>query len=89
MVDITQFTSVLGLAILVGIIVQLVKPTLKPHLIPYAAILAGVSLALVTGWVLGALTTPAEVFSYVLGGVFAALLAVGGYEASIDKLKLR
>lgn len=88
MVDISQFSNVAALAVLVAIIVQLVKSQLQAKLVPYAAIAVGVALAVVLGVVQQQIHTAADLVSWVVGGFLAALLAIGGYEASLDKIKL-
>lgn len=89
MIDISQFGSVAGLAVLIAIIVQLFKGAVTSEKVPFFAVGVGILIALLVAQVQGGLRTPADLVSNVVGGLLAALVAVGGYEASIDKLKVR
>lgn len=89
MVDVSQFTNVAGLAVLVGSLVQLTKGFIKPEKVPFYAIAMGIVLALSFGYVVGNLKTLADVASYGMGGLLAALITIGGYETTIDKIRLK
>lgn len=92
MVPLDQFTSVGGLAVLLVIIAQLIKQKWPPRwggpeAVPYLTILLGVILAPLINVSQGTLTEWGQLLGYILGGLFAALLAIGGYEATLDKVK--
>lgn len=92
MIDLTQFGSVVGLAVLVGVLLQLVKLRMapddpqKPNL-PYYAVGLGIALAVLIAGVMGNLDSPQDVLSYAIGGLFSGLTAIGGYETTVDKIK--
>ena len=87
MIDLSQFQTVVGLAVLIGIIVQFVKGYLTAGVIPWVAIVLGIVLAVVIGMVKSELVSSEAVVSYVIGGLLAGLTAIGGYESSLDKLR--
>ncbi|MCL5264918.1 MAG: hypothetical protein M1343_06970 [Chloroflexi bacterium] len=89
MVDISQFSSVGALAVLVLLIIEVFKSKLDQEKAPYAAIVIGIVLAFVFGYVQHLINSPADLVSYVVGGALAGLTAVGGYEATIDKIKVK
>lgn len=92
MVDLSQFWSVGGLAVLVAALIQVAKlgplgaDACKPW-IPYIAMALGITLSVVIGWGLVRMGTPADKVSAVLGGLLAGLVATGFYQATIDPLK--
>ncbi len=93
MVDLSQFAGVGGIAALaglVGVIIGAFYPKswstdYKPHVATVLAIV----LAILIGLATGSLKTGADWLSWGLGGLLAGLSAVGGYEATWDKLKPR
>ncbi|TAK33501.1 MAG: hypothetical protein EPO21_13070 [Chloroflexota bacterium] len=89
MVDISQFLNVGALATLILILLQLLKGRIKTDYTPYVSILIGVVLMVLFGWIQALVKTPSDLVTYALSGLLSGLLAVGGYEASIDKIKLR
>lgn len=92
MIDLNQFTTIAELAVLIGVIVQAYKLIRKPpdtekDSLPIVAIVAGLILAPLFGWVLGKIQTNEDFVSFVVGGFLAGVSSVGGYEATVDKLK--
>ena len=87
MIDLSEFQTVVGLAVLVGIIIQFVKGYLDAAVVPWAAIVLGIVLAVVIGLVREQIGSADAAVSYIIGGLLAGLTAIGGYESSIDKLR--
>jgi small basic protein len=85
MIDLAQFGTVAGLAILVGVIIQVFKASVPADKVPYLAILVGIVLSLGIAEVRNELLTSESVVSYLIGGFFAALTAIGGYEATLNR----
>lgn len=88
MVELSQFMTVPGLAVLVLVFVQLVKGKVKPEWTPLFAVVVGIVVNVLLAWTNHALKLPADWLSVGLGGLFAGLMAVGGYEMVLDKIKL-
>lgn len=88
MVDLTQFLTVPGLAVLVLVFVQLVKHKVKPEWTPLYAVMVGITVNVALAWTNHALKLPADWLSVGLGGLFAGLMATGSYELLLDKIKL-
>lgn len=88
MVQIDQFTTVGTLAALILVIAQFAKAFLEPKYIPYLSVASGVVLMVVFGGLTEGVNTANDLVGYALGGLFAGLTAVGGYEATIDKFRL-
>ncbi len=86
MVDLTQFGTVAGLALLVGIVIQVLKPLVAAKVVPYLALGLGLVLAVLIGFALGRITSTELLASYLVGGLLAGLAAIGGYEATLDKI---
>ncbi len=89
MIDINQLTTVGGLAVLILVLLQLFKGVLETKLIPFLAVALGIVLMVVFAKVLGNMNSASDLVSYALGGLFAGLSAIGGYETLIDKLKTK
>lgn len=87
MIDLTPYGTVAGLAVLIGILVQVFKSQLNKEGIPYVAMALGVVLALLIGYARGQVVGLEAVINHGIGGLLAGLLAVGGYEASIQRIK--
>ena len=80
MVDLSQFATVGGLAVLIAVIVQFVKQWLpQPSGPSLFALVVGLVLSPLIGAVLGHILVPADVLSWIIGGFFAAVAATGGY----------
>lgn len=92
MLDLSQFGTVGGLAVAVGLIMQLLKatilpPNLKPF-IPWMAIGGGVILALLYGVAFNQ-SGSAALAQLALTGLSGGLTATGGYQALVDAFKPR
>ena len=89
-INLTQFTSTAGLAILIGIILQGVKmfrPDSEtnndlPKIALYIGIIASIAIGIAVGGIPLAPTNQAfaALLAWILSGVVAALTATGGYE---------
>jgi len=75
--------------VLIGVIVQVLKPRVDGSFVPFFAICLGIVLAVLLGLTQGKIGNASDLASFIIGGFFAALTAVGGYEATIDKIKSR
>lgn len=88
MIDVSQFTSVASLAVLITILVQLVKPYVRSSkLVPLVAVAMGMGLAVLIQATTGQVHSYGDVIADAIGGLVAALIAIGGYESSLDKIK--
>lgn len=88
MLDLSQFTSVGGLAVLLVVIIQFLKTSIGSRAaVPWVSVALGIVLMILFNWVAGNVKTPAEWVSYGFGGFVAGLTATGGYEATVDKIK--
>lgn len=94
MVDLNQFFSLGGLAILTMIGVQIVKGFMKPgdedkRWIPLWAIGIGVVFSYILAWGIGALGDPAQIVAALLGGILSGASSVGLYEATLNQFPPR
>lgn len=91
MVDLSQYAGVGGIAVLaglVGVIIAAFYPkSLSVEYKPHVSALLAILLAVLIGYTTGSLKTGGDWLSWGLGGLLAGLSAVGGYEATWDKLK--
>ncbi|RJQ43367.1 MAG: hypothetical protein C4534_08195 [Gaiellales bacterium] len=93
MVDLTQFLSVGGMAALITVLLEIVKSvgqidTEGKRWLSLIALALGVALMPLVAWVLGQLSTPADLVSALISGVLAGAAAIGLYEVpnNIGKL---
>ena len=86
MVDITQFETVGGLAVVVFLLVQAAKPLLTARLIPWLpwlSIVMGIILAVLVAVGTGE-TTRLQLVTFFFTGILAGLSAVGLYQGTVQ-----
>lgn len=87
--DLTQFETVGGLAVILTALMQAIKPVLPTNLvkwIPWFAAVLGIILAELAGFGLGSLTRTTAV-QLGFTGFLAGFAASGFYQATIDPVK--
>jgi len=86
MVDLTQFATVAGLAVLIAVILTVFCPPgggkLTETRVPYIAVILGILLSVAIGYSTEALTSPRHLTAWVIGGILAGLTAIGYSQAS-------
>lgn len=92
MIDLAQFLTVGGLATFLILLSQALKTYLPPtdvRYIPYATLGLGVACGELFAGTTGHLITSQDWLSYGVGGLIAGFTAIGGYEATLDKILTR
>lgn len=88
MLDLSQFGTVAGLAVIIGLLVQFTKPQLPTGVLPWLpwiACLLGAVLAVIDGIATGQATQ--ALAQLALTGVLGGLTATGLYQGTVDALK--
>lgn len=91
-IDISVLLTIGGLAAAVGFIMQLAKQVWLPSdpdkaWVPFGTVVLAILLAVVAAVSQGALQSGQDILRVVLLGLMAGGAAIGGYEATLDKLK--
>jgi hypothetical protein len=89
MIDLNQFLTVGGLATFLLLLTQALKtyvPKVDAQYIPFATLGLGVLLGEGFAASTAHLTTSQDWVSYGVGGLIAGFTAIGGYEATLDKI---
>lgn len=89
MVDLNQFLTVGGLAAFLLLLTQALKtyvPTVDARYIPFATLGLGVVSGEIFAGTTGHLLAQQDWVSYGVGGLIAGFTAIGGYEATLDKI---
>ena len=88
MVDLNNYASIVGLAGLIGLILQFLWPQgISTKLKPYVGCAIGLLFSLAIGYVMGNIKSGADWLSWAIGGFLSGVTATGGYELTVDKLK--
>lgn len=86
MVDLDQFATVAGLAVLIALILTVFFPQetgkTDNRRLPYVALGVGVLLSVAIGWATEGIKTPRDCVAWVIGGVLAGFTAIGYNQAS-------
>jgi hypothetical protein len=86
-----QFLVDGGAAVFVALVIGIIKGRWSDlsDVLPLFAIVIGIILSIFIGLGMQVILTWADFTTYALTGLFIGLAAVGGYEATWDKLKSR
>ena len=79
MIVASDLLTVGGLAILLTLLVQLIKPGIRSEWIPTAAVILGIIIAVAASWVTD-LTSKQQIADAVLTGILAGFSSVGLYQ---------
>lgn len=89
MIDLNQFLTVGGLATFLLLLTQALKayiPSAEARYIPFATLGLGILFGEVFAGATGHLSITQDWLSYGIGGLIAGFTAIGGYEATLDKM---